>query len=182
MARQTKKKNKEEKKPIAKVVPMYKNDEHDIEKQTTLQQASAAEKNGDLELAEKLYKQEINKNAFNASVYTRLMIIYRKQKKYKEALERYIWFQDHALENDQAMTGVRLSFALSSWKSLADIYPPAMTALKEMRSSKTKAILDSNASSKLFPDDSYPMIPPLVAELMETIPYLIFLKLLSTIL
>jgi hypothetical protein len=57
------------------------------------------------------------------------------QKKYKEALERYIWFQDHALENDQAMTGVRLSFALSNWKSLADIYPPAMTALKEMRRS-----------------------------------------------
>ncbi|HYJ62292.1 MAG TPA: hypothetical protein VEV62_00985 [Parafilimonas sp.] len=87
MARQTKKKNEEEKKPAAKVVPMYKNDEHDIEKQTTLQQASAAEKNGNLELAEKLYKQEINKNAFNASVYTRLMIIYRKQKKYKEELE-----------------------------------------------------------------------------------------------
>jgi tetratricopeptide (TPR) repeat protein len=87
MARQTKTKNKEEKKPTAKVVPMYKNDEHDIEKQTTLQQASSAEKSGDLELAEKLYKQEINKNAFNASVYTRLMIIYRKQKKYKEELE-----------------------------------------------------------------------------------------------
>jgi tetratricopeptide (TPR) repeat protein len=87
MARQTKKKSHEEKKPTAKVVPMYKNDEHDIEKQTTLQQASAAEQNGELELAEKLYKQEINKNAFNASVYTRLMIIYRKQKKYKEELE-----------------------------------------------------------------------------------------------
>jgi tetratricopeptide (TPR) repeat protein len=87
MAHQTKKKNKEEKEPTAKVVPMYKNDEQDIEKQTTLQQATAAEKNGDLESAEKLYKQEASKNAFNASVYTRLMIIYRKQKKYKEELE-----------------------------------------------------------------------------------------------
>lgn len=75
-----------------------------------------------------------------------------KEKKYEEALERYIWFQNHALENNPAMTGVRLSFALSSWKSLAHIYPPAMTALKEMRSSKTKTILDSNASSKLFAD------------------------------
>ena len=87
MARQTKKKNKKEKKPTAKVVPMYKNDEQDIEKQTTLQKAAVAEKNGDLESAEKSYKQEINKNVFNASVYTRLMIIYRKQKKYKEELE-----------------------------------------------------------------------------------------------
>jgi len=86
MARKTKKKNEEEKKPSAKVVTMYKNDEHDIEKQTILQQAEAAEKSGDLELAEKLYSKEINKKAFNASVYTRLMIIYRKQKKYKEEL------------------------------------------------------------------------------------------------
>jgi len=87
MARQTKKKNEEEKKTAAKVVPMYKNNEQDIEKQTILQQAEAAEKSGDIELAEKLYLKEINKKAFNASVYTRLMIIYRKQKKYKEELE-----------------------------------------------------------------------------------------------
>lgn len=74
------------------------------------------------------------------------------QKKYQAALDRYIWFQDHALEKDQAMSGVRLSFALSGWKSLADIYPPAMTALKEMRNNKTRVILDSNASSRLFAD------------------------------
>ncbi|MBK7635169.1 MAG: hypothetical protein IPJ13_13515 [Saprospiraceae bacterium] len=34
------------------------------------------------------------------------------QKKYKEALERYIWFQDHALEYNKAMSGVRLSFCI----------------------------------------------------------------------
>jgi tetratricopeptide (TPR) repeat protein len=86
MARATKKKKDDDKAAGAKVISLYK-DEQDIEKQTTLQQATAAEKNGDLELAEKLYRQEINKNAFNASVYTRLMVIYRKQKKYKEELE-----------------------------------------------------------------------------------------------
>jgi hypothetical protein len=75
-----------------------------------------------------------------------------KQKEYKKALKRYIWFQDHALENDPAMVGVRLSFALSNWKSLADIYPPAMAALKEMRNNKTKEVLDDNASTKLFAD------------------------------
>jgi tetratricopeptide (TPR) repeat protein len=85
MARATKKK-KDDKATGAKVISLYKA-EPPIEKQTTLQQASAAEKNGDLELAEKLYKQEINKSAFNASVYTRLMVIYRKQKKYKEELD-----------------------------------------------------------------------------------------------
>ena len=84
MARQSQK-NTEEKKSTAKVIALY--NKPDIEKQTTLQQAAAAEKSGDLASAEKLYKQEINKSAFNASVYTRLMIIYRKQKKYKEELE-----------------------------------------------------------------------------------------------
>jgi len=74
------------------------------------------------------------------------------QKKYPEALERYIWFQNHSLEYDLAMTGVRLSFALSDWKELADEYPPALTAMKEMRDTKTKAIIDSNQSTKLFSD------------------------------
>ena len=86
MARQSKK-NAEDEKSTAKVVDLYKESKPDVEKQTTLQQAEAAEKSGDFKLAEKLYKQEIIKNAFNASVYTRLMIIYRKQKKYKEELE-----------------------------------------------------------------------------------------------
>jgi hypothetical protein len=74
------------------------------------------------------------------------------QKKYKEALERYVWFHNHAIEYDKAMSGVRLSFALKYWKDLADVYPPAMTALIEIRDIKTKTILDSNASIKLFAD------------------------------
>ena len=74
------------------------------------------------------------------------------QKKYQEANDRFIWFQDHSLEYDNAMTGVRLSFVLSSWKSLADIYFPAMTAMKEMRNKKTMLVLDSNASTNLFSD------------------------------
>src|SRR5438477_368372 len=59
MARQSKKIT-EEKKSTAKVVSMHRDDDEYDEKQTILQQAEAAEKNGDLELAEKLYKQEIN--------------------------------------------------------------------------------------------------------------------------
>jgi hypothetical protein len=80
---------------------------------------------------------------------TRQMV---QEKKYPEALERMIWFHDHALEHEPAMVGVRLSFALSDWKRLGSIYPPALTALKEMRDNKTKAILDSNASPKFLAD------------------------------
>jgi len=75
-----------------------------------------------------------------------------QQKKYQEANERYEWFQNHALEYDAAMVGVRSSFALSYWKSLADIYPPAMAAMKEMRDKKTNQLIDSIASVKLFSD------------------------------
>jgi hypothetical protein len=44
------------------------------------------------------------------------------------------------------------SIIITNWKSLADIYPPAMAALKEMRNNKTKEVLDDNASTKLFAD------------------------------
>lgn len=71
---------------------------------------------------------------------------------YEEALKRHIWFQDHALENDPAMSGVRLSFALSDWKKLCNVYPPAMVAMKEMRDNKTQKVLDNNTSSQLFGD------------------------------
>jgi len=71
----------------AKIIPIHDDKNEIDEKQTVLQQAADAEKNNDLELAEKLYKEQMKQKAFNASVYTRLMIIYRKQKKYKEELE-----------------------------------------------------------------------------------------------
>lgn len=48
-----------------------------------------------------------------------------RQGKNQEALERFVWFHDHALEHEPAgMYGVRLSFALSYWKALGDVYPP----------------------------------------------------------
>ncbi len=77
-------KNKENKNSNAKVIALHSHEDHT--KETILQQAAAAERNNDLELAEQLYKQELEQKPFNAFVYTRLMILYRKQKKYKEEL------------------------------------------------------------------------------------------------
>lgn len=78
-----------------------------------------------------------------------------RQKKYQEANERFIWFQNHSLEYESAMAGVRLSFALSYWKTLADIYPQALISMKEMRDKKTNILIDSVASSeRLFADVS----------------------------
>lgn len=72
--------------------------------------------------------------------------------KHEEALKRHIWFHDHALEHEPAMYGVRLSFALSSWKELGEKYPPAMKALVEVRDRKMKSLLEGRESHELFHD------------------------------
>ncbi len=76
-----------------------------------------------------------------------------RQKKYEEALERFIWFHDHALEHEPAgMYGVRLSFALAYWKGLGDVYPPALAALVETRDRKLKQVTETPVNSGLFHD------------------------------
>lgn len=72
--------------------------------------------------------------------------------KHEEALQRFIWFHDHALEHEPAMYGVRLSFALSYWKALGDVYPPAKTALVETRDRKEKTLLENEGNTHLFHD------------------------------
>jgi len=75
------------------------------------------------------------------------------QGKHQEALDRFIWFHDHALEHEPArMYGVRLSFALSYWKALGDVYPPAKAALVETRNRKEKMVMDNTGDAALFHD------------------------------
>lgn len=71
---------------------------------------------------------------------------------YSEALERYVWFHNHALEREPGMYGVRLSFALSYWKELADVYPPALEALVRMRDAKRQKVLDKPGDFALVHD------------------------------
>jgi len=71
---------------------------------------------------------------------------------YEEALQRTIWFHENALAKEPAMKGVRLSFALSDWKSLGEVYPPALKALTDIRDSKSLQIINSGESKELFAD------------------------------
>lgn len=71
---------------------------------------------------------------------------------YQEALDRFIWFHDHSLEHEPAMAGVRLSFALSSWKCLADKYRPAYDAMVQIRDRKTDLLLSEKPKPSLFYD------------------------------
>ena len=50
------------------------------------------------------------------------------------------------------MKGFRLSFALSDWKSLADVYPPAKKELTEMRDATAVRILNNGPNKELFAD------------------------------
>lgn len=75
-----------------------------------------------------------------------------KEGKYPEALDRFVWFHNHILEQEPAMHGVRLSFALSDWKDLGDVYPPALAALKKTRDDKTDLVAQGKGNWDLFGD------------------------------
>ena len=72
--------------------------------------------------------------------------------KHKEALERLVWFHEHAIEHDRGISGVRLSSALRLWKELGDDYRPAMQALIETRDRKTSQFQTESGSSSVFQD------------------------------
>ena len=75
-----------------------------------------------------------------------------KSGKYSEALERHLWFHNHALEYDESMTGVRLSFALSDWLELGEKYPPARIALVDIRDQKTEELMSGDENRDFFSD------------------------------
>lgn len=71
---------------------------------------------------------------------------------YAEALERHLWYHDNALMHDSALTGVRLSFALSNWYELGKKYPPALEALRRVRDEKTALLRSGKGNFELFHD------------------------------
>ena len=75
-----------------------------------------------------------------------------KEGKHKEALERCLWFHNHALEHDPNMSGVRLSFALSDWKRLGKAYPPALAAMEKIRDDKENRIAEGKGDPQLLQD------------------------------
>lgn len=74
-----------------------------------------------------------------------------KSGKYKEALDKHIWFHEASKEMS-GMGGVRLSYALGLWKKLAEQYPPALEALVELRNSKRDVLLNGNGTFYEFHD------------------------------
>lgn len=75
-----------------------------------------------------------------------------REGRYEEALREYVWFHDHALDHEQSLYGVRLSFALSYWMDLAKEYPEARKKLEDIRDRKTATLAAGGGDRALFHD------------------------------
>jgi hypothetical protein len=74
--------------------------------------------------------------------------------RHAEALSEYEWFHNHSLDEEPALHGVRLSFALSYWFELGQSYPPALASLVAIRDDKARRVLEGCGSWDLFSDVS----------------------------
>jgi hypothetical protein len=74
------------------------------------------------------------------------------QARYGAALEKYLWFHQHALAYNEALAGVRLSYALGEWIELGEKYPPARDALLSVRDGATRALEKGKGSFRQFAD------------------------------
>jgi hypothetical protein len=68
------------------------------------------------------------------------------------ALAKHLWFHHNALRHDDALAGVRLSFALGYWLRLADVYPPAQAAIVRTRDETEQMFQADPSSFDLFHD------------------------------
>ena len=75
-----------------------------------------------------------------------------KSQQYAEALEKYIWFHNHALDTERSLAGVRLSYAVLEWLDLGQVYPPARRALESVRDTKTGSLIEGAYDASVFHD------------------------------
>jgi hypothetical protein len=71
---------------------------------------------------------------------------------FEAALEKHLWVHHESLRVCSAFRGVRLSFALGYWKDLANEYPPALNAMREIRDRNLEAIRSGNALGQCYLD------------------------------
>lgn len=65
-----------------------------------------------------------------------------RARRYEDALAKHLWYHENAETIDAGQTGVRRSFALSSWYDLAADYAPALTKFEECRENARKGALE----------------------------------------
>ena len=75
------------------------------------------------------------------------------QGKHEEALQKHLWFHEES-KTSTGMGGVRLSFALSQWLKLGEVYPPALAALKGLRDENETKLLGGEGGFREYHDFS----------------------------
>lgn len=71
---------------------------------------------------------------------------------YEQALSKFLWFHNNALNYSRAFFGVRTSFALGYWLELAAVYPPAQDAFVRTRDETETAFRNDPSSFDSFHD------------------------------
>jgi len=71
---------------------------------------------------------------------------------YAEALEKFIWIHEKALENEKDIEWYHFSFAMEIWKGFGEKYPPALQALKDIRDRQSAVLKSCGTDLKLFQD------------------------------
>jgi len=79
---------------------------------------------------------------------------YAEAGEFDKALSLHEWFHHNALDINKGYYGVRLSFNLSNWAAIGKEYPPALSALLELREASKKELLASTDKAELFHDIS----------------------------
>lgn len=75
-----------------------------------------------------------------------------RAKRYETALAKHVWFHENALSIEPALYGVRLSFALSYWVELSEVYPPAREKLVLVRDQAQKRVIAGTTLRNSFHD------------------------------
>jgi hypothetical protein len=69
---------------------------------------------------------------------------------YPDALARFVWFHQHALDTAQGLYGLRLSRALEEWAALGRDYPPALERLRAEREAAAQHVRNSDGARGYF--------------------------------
>ena len=71
---------------------------------------------------------------------------------YEVALAKQLWYHNNAVKLKPSQSGVRLSFALSNWLKLGEVYPPALEKMRQIRDETENKIRDENRVRVNFED------------------------------
>jgi serine/threonine protein kinase len=75
-----------------------------------------------------------------------------RTRRYELALAKLTWYHENALVYKPSHSGVRLSFALQDWMTLADAYPPALARLKAFRDEAVANVKEGRKVLESFQD------------------------------